>query len=335
MKSILKLMTIVFVVSIFSIFAPKNVFAADATLSFGGSSTVRQGENITLSFTVSNASNLSENITLSNIQVTYDTNQFEAIGNVEISSAIINNESSSIIGSFIFKAKNTALPGNYTFNLTFDIASPPLADTITASPLSTSVNITEKTTSVPNTSSTPSVSSTVLSNNADVLSIVCKEGAMTPAFNPLIKKGYIVNVAENITLATFTVTTAHNKALISIVGNKQLTIGDNKVTITITAEDRKTKNAYEINVIKGATTVSSSVSSMVSSTIVQSESKLANNLDKGLLSSLQGLKEENQKLKENNSAISEKFAVITILLVVLIAILIASLIFVVIKFREN
>lgn len=184
------------------------------------------------------------------------------------------------------------------------------------------------------TSSAPIISSTPLSNNADVLSIVCKEGILTPLFNPTIKKGYIINVPENITQANFTVTTANNKAKPSVVGNRGLTMGDNKVTITITAEDGKTKNIYEINVIKGAAPISSAVSSMVSSTVVQSESKLTNNFDRGLLSSLQGLKEENQKLKESNSAISEKFAVITILLVVFIAILIASLIFVIVKFRE-
>ena len=244
MKSILKLMTIVFVVSIFSILLFKNTLALDESSAPSDSSS---------------------------------------------SESSVSSDSS--------------------------VSSEPPASSVPSTPIVTS---------------TP----TALSNNADVISIVCKEGVMTPVFNPLIKKGYVVNVAENITQANFTVTTVNKKTLISVVGNKLLTIGDNKVTITITAEDRNTKNIYEINVIKGANMVSSSVSSMVSSFVIQSESKLANNLDKGLLSSLQGLKEENQKLKENNSTLSEKFAVITILLVVLIAILIASLIFVVIKFRE-
>jgi hypothetical protein len=325
MKSVLKLMTIIFIVSIFSISVPKNALAADVTLVLGSNPSVEKGKSITLTLT---ASNLTNDIELNNIAITFDNAQFD--GNGTLDNLILSPNSPS--KEFSFTAKENAQVGQYDFTFDFQASSPSNEDTITNNQVTKKIDLT---TNPQTTPVAPVITQTPASNNADVLSIICKEGIISPLFNPLVKTGYIVNVADNISQANFTVNRANNKATVLVAGNRLLTIGDNNVTITITAEDGKTKNIYTINVIKGAKIESSSsVSSVFSSTFVQSESRLANNVDKGLLNSLQGLKEENEKLKETNSAISEKFTVITILLVVFIAILIASLVFVIVRFRE-
>ena len=56
-------------------------------------------------------------------------------------------------------------------------------------------------------------------------------------------------VEENVTNVEFNVVTSDKKAGVSIVGNNNLKVGSNKVSIVITAEDGTT-NEYTFNVYK-------------------------------------------------------------------------------------
>jgi len=85
--------------------------------------------------------------------------------------------------------------------------------------------------------------------DATLLNLAISEGELTPEFNSIIHD-YTVDVEFSINSINITATTNDPKASISGTGEKQLAIGENIYTITVTAEDKVTKIDYKITVTR-------------------------------------------------------------------------------------
>ncbi|TDF98654.1 S-layer homology domain-containing protein [Paenibacillus piri] len=88
------------------------------------------------------------------------------------------------------------------------------------------------------------------SSNAD-LSDLKVDGVTVVGFNAK-KLDYTVNVANSINSVVVSASAADQKASVEIAGGNVLAIGENTVSVTVTAEDRVTKKEYKITVTRTA-----------------------------------------------------------------------------------
>lgn len=83
------------------------------------------------------------------------------------------------------------------------------------------------------------------SDNANIRNLYLEEGTLSPSFQSDIIS-YTTKVPNNVDHATFHVTLEHPGATYEIIGNENFIVGENPVTIKVTAEDRTTK---EYNIV--------------------------------------------------------------------------------------
>lgn len=86
------------------------------------------------------------------------------------------------------------------------------------------------------------------SNNANLSMIIAKESVLDPAFEKN-KTEYELKVIESVTSLTLTITKEDPKSTYEVIGNENFEIGDNAVTIRVTAEDGTTKD-YHLTVVR-------------------------------------------------------------------------------------
>jgi len=98
------------------------------------------------------------------------------------------------------------------------------------------------------TKSTSSSTTSTKSRNAYLSKLQINQEGLTPNFNKN-KTSYAVTVGENINDLKVTATAEDSKSKVAISGNTGLKNGDNKVYITVTAQDG-TKKVYTITVTK-------------------------------------------------------------------------------------
>lgn len=98
------------------------------------------------------------------------------------------------------------------------------------------------------TKSTSSSTTSTKSSNAYLSKLQINQEGLTPNFNKN-KTSYAVTVGENINDLKVTATAEDSKSKVAISGNTGLKNGDNKVYITVTAQDG-TKKVYTITVTK-------------------------------------------------------------------------------------
>ena len=90
------------------------------------------------------------------------------------------------------------------------------------------------------------------SNDATLKSITTSSGTLSPAFSSSVTD-YTINVDNNVDKITVTGTANHNGATVAgNVTNQSLILGNNLITLTVTAEDENTTKAYTITVNRGA-----------------------------------------------------------------------------------
>ncbi len=87
------------------------------------------------------------------------------------------------------------------------------------------------------------------SNNKALKSLTVAPGELTPAFDAETTK-YNMQVEQGITEVTIEALAEDEKAKIEVAGNKELKLGENTVTIKVTAED-ETVRTYTIIVLRG------------------------------------------------------------------------------------
>ncbi|MBO4293582.1 MAG: cadherin-like beta sandwich domain-containing protein [Clostridia bacterium] len=113
----------------------------------------------------------------------------------------------------------------------------------------TSVHAVNNTTSNTNTSNTSTnITSTSVAgtSNANLSNLGTKKYDFT-GFKP-DETSYEVTIPEDVTEVEVYAKTQDSKATYKVTGDKKLKIGENKVTITVTASDGKTTKNYYINV---------------------------------------------------------------------------------------
>ena len=86
------------------------------------------------------------------------------------------------------------------------------------------------------------------SSDATLKELSIKEGKLSPKFDKS-ENEYTLTVPNEVTKLNITATPNDSKATVSVKGNKDLKVGENTVTIVVTAEDGTTKN-YVIKVTK-------------------------------------------------------------------------------------
>ena len=91
---------------------------------------------------------------------------------------------------------------------------------------------------------------TAKNNNAYLSKLQVNQEGLTPNFNKT-KTNYAITVGENVDSLKVTATPEASTSKVSVTGNTNLKNGDNKIYITVIAQDR-TKKVYTITVTKTA-----------------------------------------------------------------------------------
>lgn len=91
--------------------------------------------------------------------------------------------------------------------------------------------------------------STSVSSNANLSSLKVSAGSLSPSFSPS-RTSYTVNVGGDVKVCTISATPQDSAATVSVGGSKNLSVGKNVRTVTVTAENGTTKT-YTITINRG------------------------------------------------------------------------------------
>lgn len=213
---------------------------ADASL-VRNSSSVTKGKQFKISISVSSVASAT-------IKLSYDSSKVEFVsasggtynnvGNTVLISWSSGVNTNGIVAFVTFKAIDN---GNASFSLNGQYIDEKGNDVGGSG--YTSINIVDATTTpVKTTTNTKS-------NNANLKVLSLDKGTITPVFSADTME-YKVNVDDTINEVDVTATPDDSKATVNISGNKDLKVGENTISIDVTAEDKKTKKTYKIIVNK-------------------------------------------------------------------------------------
>jgi tRNA threonylcarbamoyladenosine modification (KEOPS) complex Pcc1 subunit len=87
------------------------------------------------------------------------------------------------------------------------------------------------------------------SSDARLKDITVDAGALSPAFDVTVPD-YTVNVGNGTTSIAVVGTPEHDSATVAAAGGSSLAVGDNPVTVTVTAEDGHTTQSYTVTVVR-------------------------------------------------------------------------------------
>lgn len=231
-----------------------NIYGISSSISGGN---VLQGNQITVKV------NFSDDICAANFVLSYDRTKLELI-NGDLSYAWVEGEN---LPTYTFKAKSNvtgkanislsgkasdtnynkhSLTGGGSINITAPQVQPtPPPSNTNNNTTNTSRNANTATTTQSNTSTQTNITK---NNNAYLSKLQINQEGLTPNFNKN-KTSYAVTVGENVNDLNVTAVAEDSKSKVAISGNKGLKNGDNKVYITVTAQDG-TKKVYTITVTK-------------------------------------------------------------------------------------
>ncbi len=89
------------------------------------------------------------------------------------------------------------------------------------------------------------------STDATLQSLQISPGTLVPSFSPTVYE-YTTTVSDTDERLTISAETNNDQANIAVAGNENLQLGENKSTVTVTAEDGTTTNVYNITITKEA-----------------------------------------------------------------------------------
>lgn len=251
----INLLTLITIITIFSL---NNIYGISSSIS-GGS--VSQGGQITVKIS------FSADVCAANYVLSYDTSKLSLVSG-EVNYAWAEGEA---LPTYTFKAKDTSsgsagiyltgkasdtnfnkhdLSGSSSINITSstsnNTSSSKVADTTTSSKASTT-----NTSSAKNSTNTSSTKS----NNSYLKTLQVNQEGLSPNFNKS-KTNYSITIGQNISSLNVTALPEDSTAKVSVTGNTGLKNGDNKIYVTVTAQDG-TKKVYTITVTKTADVVKS------------------------------------------------------------------------------
>ncbi len=238
-KTIVK---IILLCLMFTMASTVYTFGASASLSISGGGSYTVGSTVKITYTFS-----ASNIAGASAQIVYDSSVLKYTGcsggtAPSTAAGVINvysgdgNAHSSLSVTISFKAlkagssKVTVSPGGDEGIIDYD------GNPLSVSSKSTTVSVTNPSSSV--------------SSNANLSSLKVSAGSLSPAFSPSTTS-YTVNVGENVTVCTVSATPQDSGATVSVSGSKNLSVGKNVRTVTVTAENG-TKKSYTITIYRSS-----------------------------------------------------------------------------------
>ncbi|SFG57530.1 cadherin-like beta sandwich domain-containing protein [Oribacterium sp. WCC10] len=214
-----------------------QALAATASISFSDP-TVTAGSDVNVTMKIS-----SQDGTLSRADVTlgYDSNLLQFVSGTDAEGGA---------GTVRVKgATNGAGTGTLEYNLKFKtLSSGNAAITLSNYEVYDTDEAIAEVTHQGSSNVTVSSASTA-SNNAILSSLVVSPGTLTPEFSSSVTE-YSVIVGTDVNTLAINAATADSGASTSVSGNDNLNMGENNVTITVTAADGMTQAAYNIKVTK-------------------------------------------------------------------------------------
>ncbi len=248
-----KIKIFISILLVFSIFAFNNLYALSSNLSVSNSN-IKVGTTVTVSFSVNGAASWQ-------YEISYDSSKLQHIsGNLkDANTSDDGNKTTKTVATITFKAISA---GAANVSVTGLIVDEAFSNSSVSS--SRTINITNVTTPAPTPTPKPapkpqptpgggtsgsSGTTPTLSNNAYLSQFRVDQPGMSPSFNKA-KYSYAITVGKNVTNLGVTAIAEHNKATVSITGNRNLKEGNNVITVRVTAQDKKTVRTYTINATK-------------------------------------------------------------------------------------
>ena len=258
------IITTLIICIIFSVSLIK-VTAASASLGINGVTAVSPGQTVTYNLSFSNLSAVAPNglNALGPIEISYNADIFtfvEIKKTSAISSAfsfstsidtpgVITLTTYATDGSSVIKSNTTSIA-----TITFKVKS-------TAQKVTTSIAVKDvqgASAFVGGDSIDYNISPSALSinvgdklpDNADLSSISIDGFVMEPEFSPSKTTGYKINVGSMVDSVNIIAQSADPLAKVSIRGNTGLSAGENRMTITVTAQDGFTQKTYTVTAVK-------------------------------------------------------------------------------------
>lgn len=256
MKKIKLTFIIFFILFAFTaILSLNEIYGISSSISSGN---VLQGNQITVKV------NFSSDICAANFALSYDQTKLELIRG-DLNYAWAEGEN---LPTYTFKAKSN-VTGNASISLSGEASDTnynkhPLtgsgninitAQQVQPSPPPENTNKNNNTTNTNVPTNTNTQTNTAKNNNAYLSKLQANQEGLTPNFNKT-KTNYSITVGENVDSLKVTATPEASTSKVSVTGNTNLKNGDNKIYITVTAQDG-TKKVYTITVTKTADAVKS------------------------------------------------------------------------------
>lgn len=225
----IKILSILMIVMLFSICNINRVYGLSSTLSPSASS-ITQGGTFTVRV------NFSSDVCAASYNITYDTSKLTLVSG-ETSEAWTEGEA---LPSLAFKAKS-GVTGTANISISAQVSDTNFVKSNISG--GTSVNI-----GTPVVAKTPTTTTNASASNTNLKKLVPNFEGLSPSFNPAVTK-YSLTVPSTTTNLKLTVATEATGSKYWISGDENLKLGDNTVTITVTASNGA-KKVYTIIVTK-------------------------------------------------------------------------------------
>lgn len=231
-----------------------KLYAASANIS-ATKSLAYVGDSVSISVTVSAAAwNL--NVSGNGINGGSITGfNIEGVNQTTTRTYTLNTSS---VGTYVISLKGDISDGatdattDISKTVTVSIKEKPVVVTPnTSTHVNSGTNVTKPSTTKPMPSTNTSINNNTvkLNSNAYLSEFRVDEPGITPSFNKEVFN-YAITVGEDVNNLNVTTIPEDSNAIVNITGNTELKYGDNKVVVTVTAQDKKTVNTYTITVTK-------------------------------------------------------------------------------------
>ena len=254
MRIISKIKLILLLACIFLMLLTVKVFAASISVSPSKSS-ISPGESFSVSITANGATGKAS-VSVQNGSVSSSSLWLEPSGSVTVTAGSSGTVKISVSAVDMSDSAGNEVSPSGSASVTIvqpsssSSSSGSSSGSSSSSQSKSSSSSTTKKTTTTNTSTTKPVEEEQKSNNALLASVVIEnEGiVLIPGFAKDALE-YTVNIPNEINELNITATPEDEKATVEIKGNTDLKVGENEITLDVTAEDG-TKQIYTIKVIK-------------------------------------------------------------------------------------
>lgn len=213
-----------------------NSFGASVSASLSGGGSYAKGQKITVRLTYSGTSFGSADVIFN-----YDTSVLK----------LTSTSDGPQSASGVFTQSIADEHGNSTLSCTATFEAVGIGNTTVTATTSNiyDINFNLLSTNTASTSISVTNPSSSASSNANLSSLKVSAGSLSPSFSPS-RTSYTVNVGEDVSVCTISATPQDSAVTVSVGGSKNLSMGKNVRTVTVTAENGATKT-YTITINRG------------------------------------------------------------------------------------